>query len=36
MTQTEISAAVKPRLKQRYADEIKGQLLEQFGYENVM
>jgi large subunit ribosomal protein L5 len=28
--------ATKPRLKQRYADEIKGQLLEQFGYENVM
>ncbi|MDF2093279.1 MULTISPECIES: 50S ribosomal protein L5 [unclassified Knoellia] len=35
-TQTEISAAAKPRLKQRYADEIKGQLREQFGYENVM
>ena len=28
--------ATKPRLKQRYADEIKGQLREQFGYENVM
>jgi large subunit ribosomal protein L5 len=28
--------ATKPRLKQRYADEVKGQLLEQFGYENVM
>ena len=28
--------ATKPRLKQRYADEIKGQLQEQFGYENVM
>ena len=25
-----------PRLKQRYADEIKGQLFTQFGYENVM
>jgi len=36
MTQTEISAAAKPRLKQRYADEIKGQLFEQFGYDNVM
>lgn len=34
--QTEVSAAVTPRLKQRYADEIKGQLLTQFGYENVM
>lgn len=36
MTQTEISAAAKPRLKQRYADEIKGKLFEQFGYDNVM
>jgi large subunit ribosomal protein L5 len=36
MTQTEVSAAVTPRLKQRYADEIKGALLTQFGYENVM
>jgi large subunit ribosomal protein L5 len=36
MPQTEVSAAVTPRLKQRYADEIKGQLLTQFGYENVM
>jgi large subunit ribosomal protein L5 len=34
--QTEVSAAVTPRLKQRYADEIKGALLTQFGYENVM
>ena len=34
--QTEVSAAVTPRLKQRYADEIKGQLFTQFGYENVM
>jgi len=34
--QTEVSAAVTPRLKQRYADEIKGGLLTQFGYENVM
>ena len=36
MTQTEVSAAVTPRLKQRYADEIKGALLTQFGYDNVM
>ena len=40
MTETETkpqtSAAVTPRLKQRYADEIKGQLFTQFGYENVM
>ena len=28
--------ATKPRLKQRYADEIKGQLHEEFSYENVM
>ena len=35
-TQTEVSAAVTPRLKQRYADEIKGELLKQFGYDNVM
>jgi large subunit ribosomal protein L5 len=34
--QTEVSAAVTPRLKQRYADEIKGALLTQFGYDNVM
>jgi large subunit ribosomal protein L5 len=34
-TQTETSMA-KPRLKARYADEIKGQLQEQFGYANVM
>lgn len=34
--QTEVSAAVTPRLKQRYADEIKGGLFTQFGYENVM
>jgi large subunit ribosomal protein L5 len=36
MTQTEVSAAVTPRLKQRYADEIKGALFTQFGYDNVM
>ena len=30
------SAAAKPRLQQRYQDEIKGALLEQFGYANVM
>jgi large subunit ribosomal protein L5 len=35
-TQTEVSAAVTPRLKQRYADEIKGALFTQFGYDNVM
>ena len=34
-TQTE-TTAVKPRLKQRYADEIRASLLEQFGYANVM
>jgi large subunit ribosomal protein L5 len=34
-TQTETSTAA-PRLKARYAAEIKGQLLEQFGYANVM
>ena len=34
--QTEVSAAVTPRLKQRYADEIKGELFKQFGYDNVM
>ena len=28
--------ATKPRLKSRYQDEIKGSLLEQFGYSNVM
>jgi large subunit ribosomal protein L5 len=36
VTQTQVSAAVTPRLKQRYADEIKGELFTQFGYENVM
>jgi large subunit ribosomal protein L5 len=30
------SAATKPRLQQRYQDEIKSALLEQFGYANVM
>jgi large subunit ribosomal protein L5 len=34
-TQTETST-VTPRLKARYTAEIKGQLLEQFGYANVM
>ncbi len=33
-TQTETST--QPRLKQRYADEIRDGLLEQFGYANVM
>lgn len=32
MTET----STKPRLQQRYQDEIKGSLLEQFGYPNVM
>ena len=32
MTET----STKPRLQQRYQDEIKGALLEQFGYANVM
>ncbi|MGO4596482.1 50S ribosomal protein L5 [Terrabacter sp. 2RAF25] len=41
MTETTIettapSASVKPRLKQRYQDEIKGSLQEQFGHANVM
>jgi large subunit ribosomal protein L5 len=36
VTQTEVSAAVTPRLKTRYADEIKGELFKQFGYDNVM
>jgi large subunit ribosomal protein L5 len=34
-TQTETTTAM-PRLKARYAAEIKGQLREQFGYDNVM
>ncbi|GGB73604.1 50S ribosomal protein L5 [Knoellia flava] len=33
---TETTTAVTPRLKQRYADEIRAGLLEQFGYANVM
>ena len=32
----EHSDQAAPRLKQRYRDEIKGSLLEQFGYANVM
>ena len=32
MTET----STKPRLQQRYQDEIKGALFEQFGYDNVM
>jgi large subunit ribosomal protein L5 len=39
MTTTTIEAPQArtiPRLKQRYRDEIAGQLREQFGYENVM
>lgn len=35
MTET-TSTITKPRLKTRYQDEIKGALLEQFGYANVM
>ena len=35
-TQTENTTATQPRLKARYADEIKGSLQEQFGYANVM
>ena len=34
--QTDTATAAKPRLKARYADEIKGQLHEQFGYDNAM
>ena len=30
------SSSAKPRLQQRYQDEIKGALLQQFGYDNVM
>ncbi|MGN6752723.1 MAG: 50S ribosomal protein L5 [Intrasporangium sp.] len=30
------TAVAKPRLKQRYQDEIKSGLLDQFGYDNVM
>ncbi|GAB3601634.1 50S ribosomal protein L5 [Kineococcus gypseus] len=33
---TETAPRPLPRLKQRYRDEIKGQLREQFGYANVM
>jgi large subunit ribosomal protein L5 len=37
MTETATAATTaKPRLKQRYHDEIKARLLEDFGYENVM
>jgi large subunit ribosomal protein L5 len=35
-TPTSRTPAAVPRLKQRYRDEIAGQLREQFGYENVM
>ncbi|MFC5910909.1 50S ribosomal protein L5 [Streptacidiphilus monticola] len=35
MTDTTVEK-VTPRLKERYRSEIKGQLQEQFGYENVM
>ena len=33
---TETTTVASPRLKQRYADEIRSALLEQFGYANVM
>ncbi|WP_106817245.1 50S ribosomal protein L5 [Janibacter massiliensis] len=37
MTETATTTQkVAPRLKQRYADEIKGSLQEQFGFANVM
>ena len=36
MTETSTISATKPRLKQRYQDEIKGSLQEQFGHANVM
>ena len=36
ITQTQVSAAVTPRLKQRYRDEIKPALRDQFSYGNVM
>ncbi|KGN43043.1 50S ribosomal protein L5 [Knoellia aerolata] len=35
-TQTENTTGSQPRLKARYADEIKGSLQEKFGYGNVM
>ncbi len=35
-TETGVQARPVPRLKQRYRDEIQGQLREQFGYANVM
>ncbi|WP_029136112.1 50S ribosomal protein L5 [Nakamurella lactea] len=36
MTTVENSATTSPRLKTRYADEIKPAMLEQFNYPNVM
>ena len=36
MTTTEVAAKVSPRLKTRYAAEIKSALNEQFSYANVM
>ncbi len=35
MSQTTIEAPATPRLKTRYADEIKAELFKQFGHENV-
>ena len=35
-TTTTTAVLTKPRLKQRYQDEIKASLTEQFGYGNVM
>ena len=36
MTSTEPKAAVQPRLKQRYREEIRAALQEEFNYANVM
>ena len=36
MTETTVVPLVEPRLKTRYADEIKPALLTEFGYTNVM
>jgi len=34
--ETKVAAPITPRLKTRYADEIKPALLAEFGYSNVM
>ncbi|MDC5698575.1 50S ribosomal protein L5 [Intrasporangium calvum] len=36
MSENTMTTTASPRLKQRYQDEIKSALLEQFGYDNVM